>query len=111
MSITKEVALSLRMGQTLYHKTERNADGTALRVRVNGKVKTWKRPHTPDFVIPVKYGMYQYLHIVPGGANRFTNAVQWSTDEPDSLKELARKELAARQGTLTGGPDDGAVAW
>ena len=54
--ITKEIALTLKHGQILHHKTTKNADGTPMRVRVNGKVKTWKtRPD--DFKIPVKYGL------------------------------------------------------
>lgn len=37
--ITKQIALSLRSGTILYHRTLRNADKTPLRARVNGKVK------------------------------------------------------------------------
>lgn len=38
------------------HVTEKNADGTPLRARRNGKTQTWKtRPG--DFRIPAKYGL------------------------------------------------------
>lgn len=54
--ITKEIALTLRHGQILHHKTLKNADKMPMRVRVTGKVKTWKT--RPDhFRIPVKYGL------------------------------------------------------
>lgn len=60
--ITKDIALSLTYRQTLHHKTLKNRDGTPLRVRVNGSVKTWKtRP--ADFSIPVKYGLRQCGYI------------------------------------------------
>jgi hypothetical protein len=55
-------AKKLRPGQTIYHLSNRNADGTAQRWRVNGKVKTWKR--SPERVqVPVKHGMYSYDYI------------------------------------------------
>ena len=44
------------------HKTLQNADGTPLRARVNGKVKTWKR--NPDrFQVPMKHGLYTCFYI------------------------------------------------
>ena len=47
---------------TFEHKFTQNADGSRLRVRRNGKTRTWKR--TPNrFEIPVKYGLYQYYII------------------------------------------------
>ncbi len=70
MPISLEEAKRLRAGQTLYHVTARNADGTAQRWRVNGKVTVWKR--SPGRVrVPVKHGLYSYdaiteceLHLV-----------------------------------------------
>lgn len=54
--INKAIALSLHYGQILHSKTTKNRDGTPMRVRVNGKVRTWKtRPD--DFQIPVKHGL------------------------------------------------------
>ena len=41
---------------------KRNADGTCVRWRVNGKIKTWKtRPG--EFRLPVKHGMYDFGYI------------------------------------------------
>jgi len=46
----------LRIGQVIEHKTLKNADGTPLRARVNGKMKVWKtRPH--EFQLPMKHGL------------------------------------------------------
>lgn len=57
MSITVTQAKNLRHGTILYHKINRNADGTPQRWRVTGKPKTWKR--TPGRVeVPVKHGLY-----------------------------------------------------
>jgi hypothetical protein len=46
--ITLEQAKNLKYGQVLYHCTNRNADGTPQRWRVNGKPQTWKR--SPEIV-------------------------------------------------------------
>ena len=60
--ITIEQAKQLRPGRILYHMSNRNADGTPQRWKVNGKPKTWKR--TPDRVqIPVKNGLYSYDYV------------------------------------------------
>lgn len=68
--LTKSQALSLRCGQILHHVTRKNADGTPMRVRVNGKVQTWARK--PDaFKIPVKHGLYSYGYVDND------NAVEW----------------------------------
>jgi hypothetical protein len=62
---------NLRHGQTIYIKGEYNADGTAMRVRVNGKTQLWKtRP--ADFKVPVKRGLYEHGYITPRNAKRFT---------------------------------------
>ena len=72
--ITKEIALTLRHGQILHHKTLKNADKTPMRVRVTGKVKTWvTRP--VDFRIPVKYGMYEYGYVERSSDRN--NAEEW----------------------------------
>ena len=41
------------------HITAKNADGTRLRVRRNGKTYTWKS-EPERFGIPVKQGLYEY---------------------------------------------------
>lgn len=56
MSITLEQAKNLRHGTILYHTTNRNADKSPQRWRVNGVPKTWKRE--PWRVrVPVKWGL------------------------------------------------------
>lgn len=60
--ITLEMAKNLTHGEVLYHVSNRNADGTPQRWRVNGQVKIWKRD--PSRVrVPIKYGLrgYDYL--------------------------------------------------
>ena len=60
--VTFDVAVNSTHGQVFYHRYARNADYTAVRVRVTGKCKTWKmRPG--EFRLPVKYGLRQSLAI------------------------------------------------
>lgn len=67
---------------TFYHRTERNADGTAVRCRANGKCQTWKtRPD--DFRLPVKYGLKFCFYITP------VNAADWLTYDPTSTADVA----------------------
>ena len=62
MPITFEEAKELRIGQTLYHKAQRDADGSPSRWRVNGKVKLWKR--SPNIIqVPLKRGLYQHDYL------------------------------------------------
>lgn len=63
-------AKKLRHGQVLYHKKNRNADGSAQRWRVSGKPKTWKK-NKKRVRVPVKCGLYSHdsitehtLHLV-----------------------------------------------
>jgi len=56
------------------HNTVRNADGTPMRARRNGKTKTWKtRPG--QFSIPIKHGLYDYGYITQD------NAADWHAAE------------------------------
>lgn len=57
--MTFDEVLVLKYGdECLFHAN----DGTARRVRVKGKVKTWKtRPR--DLSVPVKYGMYESARV------------------------------------------------
>ena len=50
---------SLNYGTTLHHATVKNSDGTPLRIRVNGKVRTWKR-NPQRIEIPCKQGLYNH---------------------------------------------------
>ena len=62
MPITLEQAKSLQWRDTLYHVSNRNADGTPQRWRVNGKPKVWKtRPN--EVKVPIKHGLYSYDYI------------------------------------------------
>lgn len=57
--ITLREAKKLEYGQTLYHCSNRNADGSPQRWRVTGKPQTWKR--SPERVrVPVKNGLWNY---------------------------------------------------
>ena len=60
--MTLEQAKSLKYGDYIHSATDTNADGTPMRWRVTGKVKTWKR--SPNRVyVPLKRGMYEYGHL------------------------------------------------
>ena len=78
--ITKDQAINLYTGATLYHLVERNADGTALRVRKNGKVKTWKsRPD--EWRMPVKYGLKKCFYVDHNSAG------EWLLADPTEEEE------------------------
>ncbi len=63
MPITLEKAKQLTWNDTLYHDTATNADGTPMRFRVMGAVKTWKR--NPNRIrVPLKRGLYQTGYLV-----------------------------------------------
>jgi hypothetical protein len=84
LMVTKEEALT---ASTFYHVRERNADGTAVRCRANGKCKTWKtRPG--DFRVPVKYGLKVCFYIT------HWNAAEWSTEDPvEAAERRARRAV------------------
>lgn len=44
------------------HITAKNADGTRLRARRNGKTQTWGRK-PESFTIPVKHGLHNHGYI------------------------------------------------
>lgn len=68
--ITKQIAMSLHHGQVLHHVYVKNADGSALRCRVNGKCKIWAT-REDDFRLPVKHGLRDCFYIDN------SNADQW----------------------------------
>lgn len=73
--VNKAVCMAAHYNQTFYHRTEKNADGSPLRVRVSGRCKTWAtRPD--EYRLPVKYGLYQSLAITE------RNASEWTTINP-----------------------------
>ena len=52
------------------HKTLKNSDGTRLRARSNGALKTWVR--RPDqFRIPCKYGLKECFYITDFDADNW----------------------------------------
>ncbi len=68
--MTKSEAMAASYRQILHHVTKKNADGTPLRVRVNGACKTWVK--SPErFQLPVKYGLDQSGYITEA------NAAEW----------------------------------
>jgi hypothetical protein len=67
--ITREQAVGFPLGKTLYHISEKNADGSPVRVRVTGKCKTWKTK--PAWRLPVKYGLRHSFYITPENNHRW----------------------------------------
>ena len=54
--MTREEVLALLPGERVWFLT---LGGDARQLKVNGKVRTWKR--NPDRIeVPVKYGLYEY---------------------------------------------------
>lgn len=60
------------IGKVLNHKTLKNKDGSPLRARINGKIKTWVRNN--NFRIPMKYGLKEYFYIDQN------NWMEWEID-------------------------------
>lgn len=82
--MTLAEAKKLTYGQTIYHKTHKNSDGTAQRWRVSGKVQTWVK--NPGRIrIPVKFGLYANDHITENELALVT------LKEPAKAKKLVRK--------------------
>jgi hypothetical protein len=78
--MTLAEAKKLRYGQTIYHKTHKNADGTAQRWRVSGKVQIWKKD--PSRIrVPVKHGLYAHDAITADELGLLT------TKEPKKAKK------------------------
>lgn len=76
--ITKETAMKLELGQTLYHDVMRGSDKRPVRCRVNGKCKIWKT--RPDkFQLPVKYGFKDCFYITE------RNAANWFVKEEEAM--------------------------
>lgn len=61
-------AVSLQYGDHMHHTRKVNSDGTPLRVRVTGKVKTWKT-RAGHFRIPVKLGLYESGYVTHKNAS------------------------------------------
>lgn len=63
--ITLEEAKKLTYGDTLYHLKEKNRDGTPMRFKVVGQVKTWKRDSS-RIRVPLKRGLYETGELTNG---------------------------------------------
>lgn len=78
MSVTKQTAVDSTYRQTFYHVTARNADGSAVRARVNGRCKVWKtRPN--EYRLPVKYGLRHCFYIT------HDNGAEWLLNDPTEV--------------------------
>lgn len=65
--VTKDQAVTCR---NFVHVIERNADGSKLRCRANGRCKTWKtRPG--EFRLPVKYGLKTCFYLTHANADEW----------------------------------------
>ena len=63
-------AKKLQYGQHVCHKTDKNADGTPQRFKVNGKPQTWKtRPN--EVRVPLKRGLYEYTAMTEHDLDQF----------------------------------------
>lgn len=84
--LTKEDAIRLGgRGGTLFHRSLKNKDGTALRARVNGKCKTWKRD-PKRWELPMKHGMRNCFRIHSDGQADWHPSA-WTEVEPLSPHE------------------------
>ena len=54
---------SLIYNQTIFHVSEKNADGSPLRARVSGKLQVWKR--SGKWRLPLKHGLYTNFALTP----------------------------------------------
>ena len=60
--ITLEEAKNLYIGQIIYHRHNKNADGTPQRWKVNGQVQRWIRKPN-EIKVPLKHGLYMYGYL------------------------------------------------
>lgn len=63
--ITLDQVKNLHYGQILHHVSEKNSDGTPMRFKVVGNVKTWKRD-TNRIRVPLKRGLYETGELTNG---------------------------------------------
>jgi hypothetical protein len=83
--LKRESITQLSVGTILYHQISRNADGSPIRCKVNGKIKVWKS-YPNDFEIPAKYGFKpEYFYITQKTKD------EWCLSEEDALLYPLRK--------------------
>lgn len=86
--INRDTIRDIGHGTTLYHRFFINADGSPVRARVTGKVRTWVR-NPGYFEIPWKHGMRTHGKVTPDDAG------DWTTVEPAGVdKATLRKRRA-----------------
>lgn len=72
-AVNKMVCENARLGQDFWHRHQRHADGSPIRVQVSGKCLKWEsKPN--EFKLPVRYGLFQTLYITEHNATDFTTA-------------------------------------
>ncbi len=69
-------AKALKSGTVLHSKTYKNADGTPLRGRVNGAVKTWKRDAN-RIKVPMKHGLKNCFYLTEQSDTQNENYQDW----------------------------------
>ena len=72
--MNKQICMLIGYRSTIYHVSLKDSQGRALKVRVNGKCKTWKTREN-EFKLPVKYGLYKHFYIDQD------NCHEWSETE------------------------------
>ena len=73
--MTLSEACDLTYRQTIYHSVKTNADGSALRARVNGKISRWAR--NPNRIsIPLKHGLKTHFYLTE------SNLAEWLLFDP-----------------------------
>ncbi len=73
---------ALRPGQTVYHESAKNADGSRLRARVSGKLRAFRN----GWYIPVKYGLRTSFRIGEGArigrvSREYGNPANWLPED------------------------------
>lgn len=109
--ITKEQAMELHLGQTLYHTDNRNSDGSPQRWRVNGQCKTWKtRP--AEFQVPLKHGLRTYDYLTHAVGEKLCLTEDEALEDTELRKtkrgvlEILKSEMASVAANLDAGKMD-----
>ena len=81
----KSQIAALASGQVIYHASVKNADGSALRARVSGQVKEWKR--SGEWRRPFTHGLKDYFYIGTHPTTskthpRFRDPANWLENDP-----------------------------
>lgn len=71
MIALEDAQFNLSYGTIIYHRVNRNADGTPQRWRINGHAKLWKK--SPWKVrVPIKWGLYGYSYLTEHNLHCFS---------------------------------------